>query len=57
MGRGGGGWKSFDGQRIPQEELLALIEESLGISPDLVIDTYATAELNCVLMSCSALRA
>jgi hypothetical protein len=52
----GGGWKSFAGQRVAQEELLARASETLGIRRDHIIDTYSTVELNCVFMSCPEMR-
>ncbi|HZH13070.1 MAG TPA: hypothetical protein VE057_01775 [Archangium sp.] len=52
----GGGWKSFGGQKISQTQLLELIEVTLGIPRQRVIDTYSTAELNCVFMSCAEHR-
>jgi hypothetical protein len=49
----GGGWKSFEGRRIRRSELTTLIAGALGVSDDRVIDTYSTAELNCVFMTCA----
>ena len=48
----GGGWKSFAGARIPRAELARLAADSLGLSPNAMIDAYSTAELNCALVSC-----
>jgi hypothetical protein len=49
----GGGWKAWDGRRVPRERLWERAGETLGIPPDHIIDTYSTAELNCVFMTCS----
>jgi hypothetical protein len=49
----GGGWKSFEGRRISRPQLQNLIEGTLGVAGDRIIDTYSTAELNCVFMTCS----
>jgi hypothetical protein len=49
----GGGWKSFEGERISRAGLLQLVEEALGIPPSHVIDAYSTSELNCVFSSCA----
>lgn len=52
----GGGWKAFTGYSISRSDLQNLIEDALAISRDRVIDTYSSAELNCVFMSCTAGR-
>lgn len=48
----GGGWKAYDGRRVPRERLWQQIGEALAIPADHVIDTYSTIELNCVFMTC-----
>jgi hypothetical protein len=50
----GGGWKSFEGERIGRHQLQELIDDTLSVPSDRVIDTYSTAEMNCVCMTCSA---
>lgn len=49
----GGGWKSFQGERIPQAELVGLVNQTLNIPSTHFIDTYSTAELNCAMTNCS----
>ncbi len=49
----GGGWKRFDGQRIPPAALRQELQEALAVQPRQVIDTFSTAELNCVFMTCA----
>jgi hypothetical protein len=49
----GGGWKSFQGEKIPQRELVAMIDHCFGISAAHFIDTYSTAELNCAMTICA----
>ena len=49
----GGGWKSFEGRRIGRGELHDTIEDAVGVSGARVIDTYSTAELNSVFMTCA----
>jgi acyl-protein synthetase LuxE len=48
----GGGWKSFAGRRIERSALDALIEASLGVPPERVLEAYAMVELNTPLMRC-----
>lgn len=52
----GGGWKSFQSERIGRVELLGLVKQSLGLEPGAVMDAYSTAELNCAFLSCPAGR-
>lgn len=49
----GGGWKAFDGRRVPRERLWEQAGQALAIPADHIIDTYSTTELNCVFMTCS----
>jgi Acyl-protein synthetase, LuxE len=48
----GGGWKSFEGERIDHRALGALIEATLGVPPARVLEAYAMVELNTPLMRC-----
>jgi hypothetical protein len=52
----GGGWKTFLNEKISRAELADMVKMRLGIPSSHVIDTYSTAELNCVFMSCRAGR-
>src|SRR5262249_11741744 len=48
----GGGWKSFEEQRIDPGALRALIESTLGVPSERVLEAYAMVELNPPLMRC-----
>lgn len=48
----GGGWKSFEGERIAKPDLTALIEAALGVPSNRVLEAYAMVELNTPLMRC-----
>lgn len=48
----GGGWKAFEGERIDRPTLCALIESTLGVPAERVLEAYAMVELNTPLMRC-----
>ena len=48
----GGGWKAFEGERVDRSTLGALIEATLGVPPERVLEAYAMVELNTPLMRC-----
>ena len=48
----GGGWKAFEGQRVDRSTLGALIEGTLGVPAERVLEAYAMVELNTPLMRC-----
>jgi len=48
----GGGWKSFEGQRVDGPALRALIETALGVPDTRVLEAYAMVEGNSPLMRC-----
>jgi len=50
----GGGWKSFDGARIPESELLALIQNTFGLTHDHVFEGYSMTEVNGLMVKCEA---
>jgi len=52
----GGGWKSFQGERIPREELVAMVGESLGVGPASVHEAYGMSECSAVAFRCIAGR-
>jgi hypothetical protein len=52
----GGGWKSFEGQRVDRPALCALIEAALGVPAARVLEAYAMVELNTPLMRCDGGR-
>jgi hypothetical protein len=49
----GGGWKSFDGRRIPEAELIALLSETFGIEPRYVAEGYSMTEIHGLMLRCS----
>jgi hypothetical protein len=48
----GGGWKAFEGERVDRSTLSALIEATLGVPEERVLEAYAMVELNTPLMRC-----
>ncbi|MDE0229050.1 MAG: hypothetical protein OXJ62_09390 [Spirochaetaceae bacterium] len=48
----GGGWKSFEGDRIDEPAFLALIEQSLGVRPECVNEGYSMTEAQVVFPRC-----
>ena len=48
----GGGWKAFEGARVDRSALCALIEATLGVRSERVLEAYAMVELNTPLMRC-----
>jgi Acyl-protein synthetase, LuxE len=48
----GGGWKSFEGQRVDQPALGEIIQATLGVPPARVLEAYGMVELNTPLMRC-----
>jgi hypothetical protein len=49
----GGGWKSFEGQRVARPVLVDTIETVLGVPAARVLEAYAMVELNTPLMRCA----
>lgn len=52
----GGGWKSFEGERIEKPELLARIEASFGVPPENVLEGYSMTEMNALMLCCGQER-
>ena len=48
----GGGWKSFEGDRIDEPALLALVEQATGIPADHVSEGYSMTEAQVVFPRC-----
>jgi hypothetical protein len=48
----GGGWKSFEDQRVDRAVLCELIRATLGVPPARLLEAYAMVELNTPLMRC-----
>ena len=49
----GGGWKTFEGERIDKAELCRRIEASFGVSRENVLEGYSMTEMNAVMLCCS----
>jgi hypothetical protein len=49
----GGGWKSFENQRISREELLAFAEDRLGFQPHQMHEGYGQSECNAHFNRCA----
>lgn len=52
----GGGWKSFDGSRIPDHELYKLISATLGVEPHAIVEGYSMTEIHALMIRCDAGR-
>jgi hypothetical protein len=52
----GGGWKSFDGKRIPEAELIQLLSETFGLEPQYVAEGYSMTEIHGLMVRCSHKR-
>ncbi|HUT55568.1 MAG TPA: hypothetical protein VM658_19410 [bacterium] len=48
----GGGWKTFEGERIEREALVKLIADTFGIAAEHVVEGYSMTEINCVMVRC-----
>jgi len=48
----GGGWKSFEGDRIDESALLALVEQATGVTPGNVSEGYSMTEAQVVFPRC-----
>ncbi len=49
----GGGWKSFEGERIGKADLLELINEAFGLKGDSAVEGYSMIEMNTMMTCCS----
>lgn len=48
----GGGWKSFNGQRIPEDQLLSMISHTFGLPKEAILEGYSMTEINGLLPKC-----
>jgi hypothetical protein len=48
----GGGWKSFDGERLSEPALLELVERATGVRKDAVVEAYSMTEIGALMMKC-----
>jgi hypothetical protein len=52
----GGGWKTFEGEKMGKAELLELIEAAFGLKGDSAIEGYSMIEMNTMMTCCSEAR-
>ncbi len=48
----GGGWKGFDGERIPRPLLVAMIADRLGLDEARILEGYSMTEINVFTVRC-----
>ena len=48
----GGGWKSFTGEKISREKLVALMSENLNLPPERILEGYSMTEINAFMLRC-----
>ena len=52
----GGGWKTFEGEKMAKADLLQLIEAAFGLKGDSAIEGYSMIEMNTMMTCCSEAR-
>ncbi len=52
----GGGWKTFEGEKIDRDDLVRMIKEALGVEAQYIFEGYSMTEMNVSLMRCSGGR-
>jgi len=48
----GGGWKSFTGEKIPRDLLLAMMSENLDLPADRIMEGYSMTEISAFTLRC-----
>ena len=48
----GGGWKTFEGEKIERSQLVNMIGETFGVSEDFIAEGFSMTEMNMALMRC-----
>lgn len=48
----GGGWKLFTGEKIPPDQLMKLIADTLGVLPERILEGYSMTEINVFTLRC-----
>ncbi|MBN1891073.1 MAG: hypothetical protein JW850_23960 [Thermoflexales bacterium] len=48
----GGGWKSFSGQKIARDQLIALMSQALHLPPERILEGYSMIEINAFMLRC-----
>ncbi len=52
----GGGWKTFEGEKISKAELVELIDRAFGLTGDRAVEGYSMIEMNTMMTCCSEAR-
>jgi hypothetical protein len=52
----GGGWKTFEGEKMAKADLLQLIEAAFGLKGDCAIEGYSMIEMNTMMTCCGEAR-
>jgi hypothetical protein len=52
----GGGWKTFEGEKMAKAELLALVERAFGLKGESAVEGYSMIEMNTMMTCCSEAR-
>ena len=47
-----GGWKSFSGDRIPRDELVAQMAQSFSLAPERILEGYSMTEISAFMLRC-----
>jgi hypothetical protein len=48
----GGGWKTFEGEKIDRDKLIDMIKESFGLEERMILEGFSMTEMNMTLMRC-----
>ncbi len=49
----GGGWKTFEGEKITKAELLKLVDDAFGLKDNKAVEGYSMTEINTVMSCCN----
>ena len=52
----GGGWKTFEGEKMGKEELLGLVDAAFGLKGESAIEGYSMIEMNTMMTCCGEAR-
>ena len=52
----GGGWKSFTGETMDRESLIAMLKKIFGLPSDRILEGYSMTEINMLMLRCDAGR-
>ena len=48
----GGGWKTFEGEKIDRDKLIGMIKETFGVEERLIFEGFSMTEMNMTLVRC-----